>query len=88
MFLTFHAEQRATQRAIPAKVISAIHAYGSPSYHRGALALRLDHEALELAEDDLPPRLGRDLRRYRGVFAIVSGATLITVVRPTRRRRT
>jgi hypothetical protein len=88
MIPTLHAGQRANHRGIPANVISAIYAYGLPSHHRGALALGLDREALDLAEDNLPLQLGRDLRRYGGVFAIVCDATVITVARPTRRHRT
>lgn len=82
-----HATERAMQRAIPAQVIAAIHSYGSPSHHRGAIALRLDRRALDLARDDLPAPQGRELGRYRGAYVVENDATIVTVARPTRRLR-
>lgn len=87
MYITPHAMDRALHRAVPRSVVSAIHCYGTVSHHRGAIALRLDRHALELAQDDLPLGMGRDLRRYRDVYVVVAGATVVTVARSTRRRR-
>ena len=87
MELTQHAIDRATQRAVPWNVVSTIYAYGSPSFHRGALALRLDREALELARDDLPSADASELDRYRGLYIVVADITVLTVARPSRRRR-
>ncbi len=86
MHLTAHASARSLQRNLPLAAIAAAYDYGSISYHRGAIALRLDRRALELAGDDLPSPQSRALARYRGVFVVADGAQIITAARATRRR--
>ncbi len=87
MNMTRHAVVRADQRAIPLDVVSIIYSYGTPSHSRGALRLRLDRGALELAHDDLPERVTRNLTRYCGTYLVTDGPAVITVARPTRRHR-
>jgi hypothetical protein len=77
--MTKHAIERSLERGIPMDVVSAIYSYGTPSHSRGALALRLDGKAIELAQDDLPTNIGRKLPRYRGAYIIADAATAITV---------
>ena len=85
--ISHHATERIIERAIPLQVVAAICSYGSPSHHRGAVALRLDRQALDLARDDLPSARARELGRYRGAYVVEDDATIITVSRPTRRLR-
>ena len=85
--MTKHAIERSLRRGIPMDVVSAIYSYGTPTHSRGALALRLDRKAIELAQDDLPANIGRKLSRYRGAYIIADTATAITVARSLRRYR-
>lgn len=48
MRLTSHAQIRTQQRGIPVDVVGAICTYGSISYRRGAMSIKIDDEALDL----------------------------------------
>lgn len=86
MELTAHAQQRASQRAVPLPVVHAIYSYGVAYASRGATGLRLDRRSLDLAADELAPREVERLRRFTGAFVITNGARVITVARASRRR--
>ncbi len=85
MELTAHAQQRASQRAVPLSVVQAICSYGLAYASRGATGLRLDRRSLDLAADELAPRDVERLRRFTRTFLIADGARVITVVRASRR---
>lgn len=86
MQLTAHARDRAAQRSIPTPVIEAIYAFGTDYASAGAIGLRLDRRALELAADELATEELARLRRFIGVYLISQGDRVITVARANRRR--
>ena len=87
MQMTAHAETRSIQRSVPHDIIETILVYGRPVHSRGALSVAMDRRALELAASELERRDLVRLERYRGVYVVADGAVVVTVARPTRRRR-
>ncbi len=87
MLLSCHAKFRAQQRGIPEHIVELICAYGRPSHARGALSLSLDEDALNRAAEDMSHKSVVRLARFRDVYVIEDGATVITVARAKRRHR-
>ena len=87
MLLSHHAKIRAQQRGIPEHIVALICAYGRPLHVRGALSLSLDEDALNRAAEDMPPDSVSRLARFRNVYVIEDGATVITVAHAKQRYR-
>lgn len=87
MLLSQHAVDRMRQRSIPFDVVEMIGAYAEPLHSSGSVKFCVDSQTLDLIRDDLGCQAAKALERFRSVFLVEIGGTLVTVARRTRRVR-
>ncbi len=86
MDITRHARSRAKQRNVPADIIAAVFAYGTPRKAPGrAVRLIFDAHSIILAADGSGRRRS-ELERYSGVYLVLGADDrIITIARRYRR---